>query len=141
MKWFKRYSCTKVINLLILYCISSCKEIWINLTMFLLESFKFIYSLLYLKLELQEGTQRNKKKINIETLCFMEYTRHLLSQCQQWKHKKKVRYLFQFNNKDIRAMSITSFWCFYYWLWREFAHYFGISFINFKHVISGREMR
>ena len=39
---------------------------------------------------------------------------HLLVQIQLWKYQNSLRNLFNFNIKDTRTTSITSFWCLYY---------------------------
>ena len=65
--------------------------------------------------------------------------RHLLVQNQQWKHQHIVWNLFKVKYKDIRTTSLTSFWCFYCWLWTYFTHCFtDISHIvDFEQVYSG----
>ena len=37
-------------------------------------------------------------------------------------------------NKNTRAMSMTSFWCLYYWLWTDFTHISGVSYVDFQYV-------
>ena len=40
-------------------------------------------------------------------------SRHLFVQNQQYKHQSNVSNMFKVNNKDTRAISMTSFWCLY----------------------------
>ena len=48
----------------------------------------------------------------------------LLVQIQQWKHQSTMWNLFKANNKVIRMTSLTSFRCFYSWLWTLFLSLF-----------------
>ena len=48
----------------------------------------------------------------------------LLVQIQQWKHQSTMWNLFKANNKVIRMTSLTSFRCFYSWLWTLFRSLF-----------------
>ena len=37
-------------------------------------------------------------------------------------------------NKNTRTISMTSFWCLYYWLWTDFPHISGVSYVDFQYV-------
>ena len=60
-----------------------------------------------------------------------ESSLHLLVQTQQWKHQTIW-------SKPTIMTSLTLFWCFYCWVWKEFTHCFGVFIIDFEHVNVGR---
>ena len=39
--------------------------------------------------------------------------------------------------KKTRTISLTSFWCFYFWFWTNFTHWGSVSIINFEQVNTG----
>ena len=64
-------------------------------------------------------------------------SRALLVQSQQWKHQSNVWKLFKVNNKDTRTTSMTSFWCLYRQLWKDFTYSSGVSIVDFEQVKAG----
>ena len=42
--------------------------------------------------------------------------------------------MFKVNNKNTRTMSMTSFWCFYCYLWTYFTPFSSASIVNFEQV-------
>ena len=58
----------------------------------------------------------------------------MLAQIQRLKHKNNLWNLFKVKNKGTRTMSLTSFWCLYCWLWKEFTHCSGVSIVDFGQV-------
>ena len=51
-------------------------------------------------------------------------SKHLPVQSQQYKHLKKAWNMCKFNSNNTRTISLTSFWCVYYWLWAYFTPFY-----------------
>ena len=51
-------------------------------------------------------------------------SKYLPVQSQQHKHLKKVWNMCKFNSDNTRTISVTLFWCVYYWLWAYFTPFY-----------------
>lgn len=62
---------------------------------------------------------------------------HLFVQSELWKHQNNTWNLLKTNNKDIRTISMTSFFCYYCQLCADFIYCSDVSIASFKQRDAG----